>query len=114
MKNTGRSPRSATSKVIERLLYGKETRAFFDRHVAAPARSRWWFFDPVAWGALLLIELYRRRPGRSGTPRCRFTPSCSTYMSVSIRKYGTWRGVPYGLNRIRRCVGFAPHGEQWP
>lgn len=34
---------------------------------------------------------------------CRFHPTCSEYMAMSIKKYGILKGVPKGLNRIKRC-----------
>jgi putative component of membrane protein insertase Oxa1/YidC/SpoIIIJ protein YidD len=73
-----------------------------------------WFFNPAAWAALGLIAIYCRIRPRRSHPVCRFTPSCSVYMSLSIRKYGVRRGIPRGLHRIRRCSGFVPHGEDWP
>ncbi len=36
-------------------------------------------------------------------PVCRYEPSCSQYMILSIRKYGVLRGVWRGLCRIGRC-----------
>ena len=36
--------------------------------------------------------------------RCRFVPTCSTYMIMAIKKYGIIRGVIKGIKRIRRCV----------
>ncbi len=44
---------------------------------------------------------------------CRFTPSCSEYMILSLEKYGVWRGVYKGLQRLGRC--HAPNGgEDYP
>ena len=34
---------------------------------------------------------------------CRFEPSCSDYMILAIRKYGTVNGTIKGINRIKRC-----------
>ena len=36
--------------------------------------------------------------------RCRFVPTCSTYMIMAIKKYGIIRGLIKGIKRIRRCV----------
>ena len=45
--------------------------------------------------------------------RCRFTPTCSTYMIMSIQKYGIVYGVIKGIKRIRRCT--PPNGgEDYP
>jgi len=35
--------------------------------------------------------------------RCRFTPSCSKYMSDSIKRYGPISGGLLGLKRLLRC-----------
>ncbi len=34
---------------------------------------------------------------------CRYTPTCSAYMTEAIRKYGPWKGLQLGLKRIGRC-----------
>ena len=35
--------------------------------------------------------------------RCRFTPTCSTYMIMAIQKYGLFIGIFRGIRRIVRC-----------
>jgi len=34
---------------------------------------------------------------------CRFTPSCSEYFILAVRKYGPWHGAWKGAGRICRC-----------
>lgn len=34
---------------------------------------------------------------------CRFEPSCSEYMKISIQKYGVFLGVYKGIKRLLRC-----------
>jgi putative membrane protein insertion efficiency factor len=34
---------------------------------------------------------------------CRFTPSCSEYFILAVRKYGPIRGACKGFGRICRC-----------
>lgn len=34
---------------------------------------------------------------------CVFEPSCSEYMILAVKKYGTIRGVLKGIHRLRRC-----------
>ena len=41
---------------------------------------------------------------------CRFTPSCSEYALVSIRRFGAWRGVRLAARRLFRCHPFGSHG----
>jgi len=40
--------------------------------------------------------------------RCRFEPSCSTYMILAVEKYGFFKGFVKGIKRINRC--HAPNG----
>lgn len=80
----------------------------------APPPSRLWFVNPLAWMALLIIAGYQRLVPTHLKPGCRFTPSCSTYVSLCIRRYGLWNGGRRGLHRLRRCTGFIPGGEDIP
>ena len=52
---------------------------------------------------LLLIFLYQKAAPMTIRGACLFTPSCSEYMRLSILKYGVFKGVKKGLNRLRRC-----------
>lgn len=45
---------------------------------------------------------------------CRFHPSCSEYMILSIRKNGSFLGILDGLWRILRCHPFHPGGVDEP
>lgn len=36
-------------------------------------------------------------------PSCRFTPTCSQYAIIAIKKYGIIRGIHLALKRIWRC-----------
>jgi hypothetical protein len=38
---------------------------------------------------------------------CRFSPSCSEYTKVSIKKYGTIKGLSLGLVQLLHCQPFA-------
>ncbi|MEV4514267.1 membrane protein insertion efficiency factor YidD [Dactylosporangium sp. NPDC049525] len=79
-----------------------------------PRRARGWFLNPLAWAAVGSIAAYRRFLSPRQPRSCRFTPSCSQYMSMSIRRYGLLRGVRRGAHRLRRCIGFVPAGVDWP
>lgn len=46
--------------------------------------------------------------------QCRFTPSCSNYMILAIRKYGALRGGYRGVLRILRCQPWHPGGHDPP
>jgi uncharacterized protein len=45
---------------------------------------------------------------------CRFTPTCSQYFILAVRKYGAVRGAARGLFRICRCNPFHPGGYDPP
>ena len=40
---------------------------------------------------------------------CRFTPTCSTYMLLSIKEWGIFKGNFIGLRRILKCNPFNKH-----
>lgn len=47
-------------------------------------------------------------------PVCRFTPSCSEYFILAVRKHGPIRGSCKGVYRILRCNPFHPGGHDPP
>jgi uncharacterized protein len=47
-------------------------------------------------------------------PACRFEPTCSRYMVEALRKYGLFKGLAKGLNRVARCHPFSPGGHDPP
>ena len=55
---------------------------------------------------IYLIRAYQITPFHSHS-MCRFTPSCSVYMSQAIRVYGVFKGIKLGIKRILKCH---PHG----
>lgn len=62
---------------------------------------------------LALIRLYQRTAPQRLRGACRFEPSCSNYMMLAIQKYGAWKGVKLGLQRIHRCR-IPNGGEDYP
>ncbi|MCH5171846.1 MAG: membrane protein insertion efficiency factor YidD [Erysipelotrichales bacterium] len=58
------------------------------------------FLRRLAIGSILLYKAYAPMSVRD---KCRFTPSCSTYMLRSIQKYGLIIGIIKGIRRICRC-----------
>lgn len=50
-----------------------------------------------------LIRIYQRYAPASLRNKCRFEPSCSEYMVLSLQKYGLFRGLAKGCNRLSRC-----------
>ena len=68
--------------------------------------------DRALAGALLVaIAFYRAvlRPLLGGG--CRFTPSCSEYAVIAIRRHGGWRGMRLAASRVARCRPGVPGGE---
>ncbi len=45
---------------------------------------------------------------------CRFTPTCSEYCILAIRKHGPLRGVWMTARRLLRCHPFSEGGEDFP
>lgn len=50
-----------------------------------------------------LILLYQRYAPEKIRSACLYTPSCSAYMLMAIRKYGVLKGVWKGIGRLLRC-----------
>jgi putative membrane protein insertion efficiency factor len=61
------------------------------------------------------VRFYQRRLRHLHNRECIYTPTCSEYAILCMRKFGLLRGARYGWMRIRRCNGalFAG-GEDWP
>ena len=73
------------------------------RTVDGPTRS---VFAQVLLG---LIALYQRTVAWR-TPRCRFTPTCSSYAATAIATHGAWRGSGLAARRLGRCHPWHPGG----
>ena len=54
------------------------------------------------------VLLYKILAPRSVRNKCRFEPTCSSYMMMALQKYGLFKGLKKGFNRISRC--HAPNG----
>jgi putative membrane protein insertion efficiency factor len=50
-----------------------------------------------------LVKFYQRVAPARVRERCRFEPSCSQYMILSLKKYGFFKGLRLGLDRLNRC-----------
>lgn len=52
---------------------------------------------------ICLVQIYQRYAPDSIRNKCRFEPSCSEYMILALEKYGLWKGLKKGINRLSRC-----------
>jgi len=62
-----------------------------------------WFFLKLVRGYQLVISPYLG-------PRCRYQPTCSSYMIEALNKHGAIKGVWLGIKRIGRCHPWGGHG----
>jgi putative membrane protein insertion efficiency factor len=60
---------------------------------------------------ILLVRLYQKIPH---PPLCKFEPSCSAYMILAVKKYGSVKGFFMGVARILRCNPFSRGGIDYP
>jgi len=61
-----------------------------------------------------MIWVYQRTLSPLLGNACRFTPSCSRYMTEALRKYGLLRGFAKGMRRFLRCHPWNPGGYDPP
>lgn len=52
---------------------------------------------------ICLVRIYQRYAPDSIRNKCRFEPSCSEYMILSLKKYGVIKGLAKGIGRLTRC-----------
>ncbi len=64
--------------------------------------------------ALALINFYRAAISPHKPPCCIFTPTCSEYAILAIKKYGFLKGSLKSVWRILRCNPFNKHGGYDP
>ncbi|MBK7571786.1 MAG: membrane protein insertion efficiency factor YidD [Bacteroidetes bacterium] len=50
-----------------------------------------------------LIRFYQLALSPLLRPSCRFDPTCSTYATQAIKKYGPFKGGWLAIKRISRC-----------
>ena len=52
---------------------------------------------------ILLIRFYQILAPKRVRESCRFKPSCSEYMILSLNKFGVGQGLKEGIKRLRKC-----------
>ena len=55
---------------------------------------------------IFLINLYRKYISRYTKPRCRFSPTCSSYAVESYQKFGYFLGTYLTVKRLLKCHPF--------
>ncbi|MBU2598238.1 MAG: membrane protein insertion efficiency factor YidD [Actinobacteria bacterium] len=52
---------------------------------------------------IFLVKVYQKLSSWKNDSPCRFKPTCSEYMILSIEKYGIVKGIIKGIRRVFRC-----------
>jgi hypothetical protein len=73
-----------------------------------------WLSTLGIWLLIVPVRLYQFCLRPILPPVCRFTPSCSEYFILAVRKYGPIRGACKGVARICRCHPWHPGGYDPP
>jgi uncharacterized protein len=77
-----------------------------------------WLWRGPAWIVsavmILAVRVYQLVLRPMLPPLCRFTPGCSEYYILAVKKYGPILGSAKGVYRICRCNPWGGHGEDWP
>ena len=60
--------------------------------------------------AVALIRLYKMAISPLFPATCRFTPSCSEYAILALKKYGLAKGARLAIARVLRCNPFSRGG----
>lgn len=50
-----------------------------------------------------IVRFYQNTAPARVRNSCRFEPTCSEYMILSLQKHGTIKGFKKGINRLKRC-----------
>ncbi|HSB03667.1 MAG TPA: membrane protein insertion efficiency factor YidD [Thermodesulfobacteriota bacterium] len=66
--------------------------------------------EAVQKGLMLLIHFYQKSFSILLGPCCRFYPSCSSYTSLSIQRFGIMKGSWLCIKRLCKCHPFHPGG----
>jgi putative component of membrane protein insertase Oxa1/YidC/SpoIIIJ protein YidD len=69
-----------------------------------PVRA--WWLNPVTWLLIGAVAVYRHAVPDARKPDCCYTPSCSRYTTLALKKYGAIGGVRASTRRLRRCASF--------
>lgn len=62
-------------------------------------------------GLILLVRGYQRLISPLFGPKCRFTPTCSQYAIISLRRFGIVKGCWLTGKRVLKCHPLHEGGE---
>lgn len=65
----------------------------------------------TAAALVLIVRAYRRLLSPLFPPSCRFTPTCSEYAIMALRRHGVMRGLLLTTARVIRCNPWSAGGE---
>lgn len=52
---------------------------------------------------ILIIRIYQYSLSKYIGSNCRYLPSCSEYMIISLKNYGIFQGIYFGIKRLSKC-----------
>lgn len=58
---------------------------------------------PIKWLFLIPIYIYKFTISKLLPDVCIFSPTCSTYTIIAIKRFGVAKGIFMGIKRIARC-----------
>jgi len=62
---------------------------------------------PISLVCLILVYLYKILISPILPKSCKFTPSCSTYCVIAIKRFGVVVGVFFTIKRLFKCSHFS-------
>lgn len=65
----------------------------------------------IEYSFLLLIRIYQYLLSPLLGASCRYTPTCSEYGVIALKKHGPFKGSWLTLKRLMRCHPWGGHGE---
>jgi putative membrane protein insertion efficiency factor len=65
----------------------------------------------LAWPLILLVRFYQGAISPLLPGACRYTPSCSEYGLLALRRHGAFRGGWLTLRRFLSCHPWGGHGS---
>jgi len=70
-----------------------------------------YFSQVLTFFFLILIRIYQYLLSPLLGTSCRYTPTCSEYGILALKKYGPFKGTYLTIKRILRCNPWGGHGQ---